>query len=112
MAMLRQQSLFGTVLPSMLSFLIRPSDRLHGQCSSFQISGHFHLILHVLQEMIFVALQPVYFVSDYQHDIVTFTDGVEGPCPSRISLVYRRGFPGTPKNHPSQKNENSVCRSF
>src|ERR1700730_8946793 len=97
-----------TVLPSMLSSLIRPSDRLHGQCSSFQISVHFHLILHVLQELISVALQLVYVVSDYEHDIVTFTDGVDGPCPSRISLVYRRVSLAPRTTHRSTETDTSV----
>jgi len=49
--------------------------------------GDYRFILHVLQELIFVALEPVNGVSEYEHDIVTVTDGMEGPCPSRISLV-------------------------
>src|SRR5580693_7186317 len=103
---------FATTTPvwdgSSLSFLIRPSDRLHHQGSSFQISGHFHLVLHVLQELIFVALELVYVVSDYEYDIVTFIDGVEGPCPSRISLVYRRVSLAPRTTHRSNETDTSV----
>jgi hypothetical protein len=48
----------------MLPFFVRTGDRLHGQSSSFQISRDFRLILHILQELIFVALELVYVVPD------------------------------------------------
>jgi hypothetical protein len=69
------------------------TDGLHNQRASFQITSDRGLVFHVLQELLFVALESVTVVPNDEHNFVPVADRMERLGPPGVSLVER--FPGT-----------------
>src|SRR5712671_4383454 len=78
----------------------RAPDCLHGQSLSVQSSRNRRFSLHELQDLIFVALELVHIVTNDEHDVVTFTDGLKPPMSISYILYVAVVFLGISSNSP------------